>query len=119
MKEQFLKFVSELMNANPELTEKLMNDDVKAYLDMLNDKADEKPILTENGKVLLRYLQENKDIRTWKAKDVADGLGVSSRGISGAFRKLVADGFCEKLGQNPAVYCLTDKGTNFEIIDEE
>ena len=119
MKEQFLEFVVKLMNANPELTEKLMNDDVRAYLDMLNDVKEEKPVLTENGKVLLRYLQEHKDIRTWKAKDVADGLGVSSRGISGALRKLVNDGFCEKLGQNPAVYCLTEKGTYFKIIDEE
>lgn len=119
MKEQFLKFVNELMKANPEKTKELMNEDVQAYLNMLNDVKDEKPVLTENGKVLLRYLQEHKDVRTWKAKDAADGLGVSSRGISGSFRKLVNDGFCEKLGQNPAVYCLTEKGTNFEIMDEE
>ena len=119
MKEQFLNFVNELMKANPELTRKMMNDDVQAYLNMLNDVKDEKPVLTENGKLLLRYLQEHSDIRTWKAKDVADRLGVSSRGISGSFRKLVNDGFCEKLGQNPVVYCLTEKGTNYKIIDEE
>ena len=119
MKEQFLQFVNELMKANPEKTKELMNEDVQAYLNMLNDVKDEKPVLTENGKVVLRFLQEHKDVRTWKAKDVADGLGISSRGVSGSFRKLVNDGFCEKLGQNPAVYCLTEKGTNFEIMDEE
>ena len=119
MKEQFLKFLIELMNHDVDFTNKLMNDDVQAFLDMLNDTKDEKPVLTENGKILLRYLQEHKDIRTWKAKDVADGLGMPSRGISGSFRKLVNDGFCEKLGQNPGIYCLTEKGTNFKIIDEE
>ena len=119
MKEQFLNFVNELMNHDVDFTNKIMNDDVQAYLNMLNDVKGEKPALTENGKNVLRYLQEHKEIRTWKAKDVADGLGVSSRGVSGSFRKLVNDGFCEKLGQNPAVYCLTEKGTNFEIIDEE
>ena len=72
------------------------------------------------GVVLLcRKLQENKDIRTWKAKDVAEGIGISSRGVSGAFRKLVNDGFCEKLGQNPVIYCLTEKGTNYIIEDEQ
>lgn len=119
MKEQFLVFLTELMNANPDVTEKYMTDDVKAYIDALTDTKNEKPVLSENGKIILKYLQENKDIRTWKAKDVAEGIGISSRGVSGAFRKLVNDGFCEKLGQNPVIYCLTEKGTNYIIEDEQ
>jgi predicted transcriptional regulator len=50
-----------------------------------------------------------------KARDIGEGLCVSSRNISGALRKLVTDGFCEKMGQNPVVYTLTEKGKNFKI----
>jgi DNA-binding MarR family transcriptional regulator len=119
VKEQFLNFLEELMKANPDITEKYMTDDIQSYIDTLRDAKKDKPILSENGKTILKYLQENKDIRTWKAKDVAEGIGISSRGVSGAFRKLVNDGFCEKLGQNPVIYCLTEKGTNYIIEDEQ
>ena len=52
-----------------------------------------------------------------KAREVAEGLVISSRAVSGAFRKLVSDGFVEKVGQDPVIYVLTDKGKNFEIVD--
>ena len=106
------------MNANPDLTEKLMNDDIKAYLDILNDSKEEKPELTDNGKLILKYLQEHADIKTWKAKDLADSMGISSRSTSGAFRKLVNDGFCERLSKDPVIYSLTEKGKNFIINDD-
>ena len=54
--------------------------------------------MTENGKLILKYLQNNQDVRLWKAKDLAEQIGISSRGTSGAMRKLVNDGFCEKIG---------------------
>lgn len=119
MKKEFLYFVNELMKANPELTETLMTDDIRAYLDLLKDAKDEKPVITENGLVILNYLQEHSDIRLWKAKDVADQIGISSRGVSGAFRKLVNDGFCEKIGKDPVIYSLTEKGKNFKMIEGE
>jgi len=46
-------------------------------------------------------------------------MGISSRGASGTLRKLVNDGFCEKLGQDPVIYSLTKKGKTFEIIEGE
>lgn len=39
----------------------------------------------------------------------------SSRQISGAIRKLVNDGYVNKIGQNPVIYSLTEKGINFNI----
>ena len=59
------------------------------------------------------------ETRVWKAKDVAVQLGISSRGASGTLRKLVNDGFCEKLGQDPVIYSLTEKGKNYVIIEGE
>ena len=51
----------------------------------------------------------------FKAKDIADGLYISSRAVSGSLRKLVTDGFCEKVGTDPVVYTLTEKGKNYKI----
>ena len=119
MKQEFLDFVEALIKENPEKANELMTENVKAYLDILKEIKDEKPILTDNGKIVLKYLQDNQDVRCWKAKDIAEQIGISSRGASGTLRKLVNDGFCEKLGANPVVYSLTEKGKNFEIIEGE
>jgi Mn-dependent DtxR family transcriptional regulator len=50
-----------------------------------------------------------------KAKDIGDELFISSRTVSGALRKLVNDGFVEKIGQNPVIYTLTEKGKNYNF----
>ena len=50
------------------------------------------------------------------AKDIGEGLFISSRAVSGAIRKLVTDGYVEKIGQDPVVYALTEKGKTVEII---
>lgn len=106
------------MEAAPDVTEKLMTENVQTYIDVLKDVKEEKPVVTENGLKILKYLQENPDVRIWKAKDLADKMGVASRGISGALRKLVNDGYCEKISTNPVVYTITEKGINFKIEGE-
>lgn len=74
----------------------------------------DKPLLTDTGLEILEYMQ-SADISNAKAKDLADGMGSASRKISGALRKLVADGFVDKMGQNPVIYNLTDFGKSFDI----
>jgi hypothetical protein len=56
MKQEFLDFVNALMNANPKLTDELMTESVKAYLNILAEVKEEKPLITENGKVVLEHL---------------------------------------------------------------
>ena len=75
---------------------------------------DNKPMFTESGLQILEYLQ-SVDSKGLKAKDIADGMGISSRKVSGAIRKLVSDNFVDKFGQNPVIYSLTEKGKNFDI----
>ena len=78
----------------------------------------EKPEFTDNGKLILKYLQETvSDKPQQKAKDIADGLFITSRRVSGAIRKLVTDGYVEKVSQDPVVYALTEKGKN-KIIED-
>ena len=50
-----------------------------------------------------------------KARDIAEDLFISSRGVSGVLRKLVNDGFVEKMGESPVIYSITEKGKNFII----
>ena len=116
MKQEFIDFLNALIAAAPEVAEEKMTENVKAYIDALTDKKAEKPALTDNGKMVLKYLQ-NAEPGLYKAKDIADGLFVASRNVSGAMRKLVADQFVEKMGESPVLYSITEKGKEFIIED--
>lgn len=115
MKKEFIDFVNALMKAAPEVTESLMTEEIKQYLNALDNTVKEKPELTDNGKLVLKYMQDNPEVITWKAKDIAEGLFVSSRTVSGSMRKLVSDNFAEKISESPVIYTLTEKGKNFKI----
>ena len=114
MKKEFLDFLNALIAAAPDVAEKMMTDNVKAYIATLEKTIEEKPDLTDSGKEILQYLQ-SVPTGPYKAKDIAEGLFVSSRKVSGSLRKLVTDGFCEKVGQDPVIYALTEKGKNYKI----
>lgn len=114
VKQEFCNFLQSLMDASPQITAEI-SDNLKAYVDiLLNEDEENKSEITDNGKQILKYMQDN-DSPTYKARDIAEGLDVLSRKVSGSMRKLVTDGFVEKVGKDPAVYILTDKGKNFAI----
>lgn len=112
MKQEFIEFIEKLFKeTNYEIPE-----NVKNYWDAFkNITQDEKPVLTDNGKIILKYLQENQNIPIIKAKEIAEALFISSRTVSGAMRKLVTDGFVDKVGQDPVIYSITEKGKTIEI----
>jgi hypothetical protein len=113
-KQEFIKYVNELIAAAPSVEP---NEDSKLYWDAFCglDENGEKPLFTDNGKLILKYMQDNLDTPMWKARDIAEGLFISSRGVSGAMRKLVSDGFVEKVGQDPTIYSITENGKNINI----
>ena len=76
--------------------------------------TEDRPILTEAGIAILEYLQKS-DKASLKAKDIAEGMDLPSRKVSGSMRKLTTDGFVEKYGQNPVIYSLSEKGKTFDI----
>lgn len=116
-KQEFISYVENLIDFTKEMDAPVMSDGAQSYWEAFCSVVEvEKPLFTDNGKMILKYLQENSDTECWKAKDIAEGLFVSSRTVSGAIRKLVTDGFVEKMSQDPVVYSITEKGKNTEII---
>lgn len=114
-KQVFINEVQSLMNS---VNYEWQYEEAKAYWDALISQPEvEKPMFTDNGKLILKYLQENQSVEHWKARDIGEGLFISSRTVSGAIRKLVTDGFVEKIGQDPVVYSLTEKGKTISIED--
>lgn len=85
-----------------------------SFLQAQASSTSNKPMFTDIGLEILGYLQAS-DTKNNKAKDIAEGMDLPSRKISGAMRKLVTDGYVEKFGQNPVIYTLTEKGANFDI----
>ena len=119
IQQEFVEWIDALIRGQMEPIEP--SDNVQAYLDALRNStvAMAKPDFTENGKAILQYLQ-SVPATMYKSKDIAEGMFISSKAVSGAMRKLVTDGYVEKIGQNPVVYKITEKGMNvvFEIEGE-
>lgn len=115
--EEFLDFVDFLMQNCKEPVNPSEN--VQAYLNTLrlSAKSEETKEFTKNGKVIIQYLQ-SAPAGMFLARDIAEAIEVSSRAVSGAMRKLVADGYVEKVGKDPIVYSITEKGKNVILEDE-
>ena len=85
------------------------------------DKKTDKPQFTDNGKLILKAMIENNEERAnmFSAKQIAEYAFITSRQVSGAIRKLVTDGYCEKVGQDPIIYSLTDLGKQIDVASLE
>lgn len=95
-------------------------EDAKSYfLTLVNTQEKEKPPFTENGKMILDFMIANltEFNNLFKSKDIAERIGVSSRTVSGAIRKLVTDGYVEKMEGSPITYSLTEKGINVKSME--
>ena len=109
-KSEFVNYVRALRAAAGD--EVLISEDAQAYWEALcGGNTDYKPTITDNGNLIMKYLQElPADAPMMKAKEIAEGLFINSRAVSGAMRKLVTDGYVEKIGQDPTIYSLTNNG---------
>lgn len=72
----------------------------------------ENKLFTEKGIQILTYMQENNEKcgGQFKAKELGEGLFIAPRAISGSMRKLVNDGYVNKIGKDPVIYELTELG---------
>ena len=129
-KETFIKFIEVAIKiAEDEIT--YMNDISEKYNITTNDydiamefwedfkdgKVKNSGAMTENGKKLLSWMQENIDTMTnlFTSKEAAEALFTSGRSIAGSMRKLVNDGYVEKTGKDPVQYSLTEAGKNYQF----
>lgn len=87
-----------------------------------NDKISEtikinKQEITEKGKTIIKWMQENCELRNniFTAKTIGEGLFTSGRSISSSMQKLIKDGYVSKQCGNPIAYSLTDSGKNLKI----
>ena len=124
MKEEFIKFVEELMKQNPTVTKQLYTENIRVYFEAMKNPAESPKSgeVTKAGVPILKCLQD--EIKTlghkkgYKASDIAQIMGISPKGVSGSIRKLVTDGYVEKVEDTkPAIYLLTDKGEKYIIND--
>jgi len=100
-KEKFIKMVEELIN---KIDVSEYPDEMRYFESLKEDKSEGG--LTENGQKILSFMQENKEKynNLFKAKDIGEGLGISSKAVSGSMRKLVKDGYVNKVGKEPVIY---------------
>ena len=121
-KEKFIQEVKAAIDGLEEKTpEVYFSEDALDFWNGLQiGESNGKPKFTDNGKLILNFLKENKETynNLFKAKEVGEGIGISSRAASGAMRKLVNDGYIEKIGENPVVYALTLLGIETDPNEE-
>lgn len=118
-KEKFIEEIAKLLQDAPE---NFLSEDALDYWNGLLVTGDSGKVkFTENGKLVLKFLKDNKTVynNLFKAKEVGEGLNISSRTASGAMRKLVTDGYIEKIGANPVVYALTALGDETDPYAED
>ena len=112
--QEFIEWVEGLIKGQMEPLE--ATEGVMAYFEALKNSSTttEKPEFTDNGKAILQYLQ-TVPVAMYKAKDIAEGMFIASKSVSGAMRKLVTDGYVDKIGKDPVVYTITEKGLNVKF----
>lgn len=122
IKEKFVKMVEDLLVEVEVYLEGdfEVDEEALAYFEKFKVKPESKSKsveMTENGKNIIEYMQgTHEEVHNlYKSKDIAEGMFVSSRSVSGAMRKLVTDGYVDKSEDSPIVYSLTEDGKTYSI----
>lgn len=81
----------------------------------------EKPAFTQKGAEILVWMQNNyQDYNNvMKAKEIGEGMFITSRAVSGSIRKLIADKYVEKIAGSPICYSLTEAGKTCSVVFPE
>lgn len=113
-KEKFINFIQQEIFDKENIYE--VHDDWTDIQSFWGDFVNQKNIisgdLTENGAKVLKYMQENyqKCNNNFKSKEIGEGLFVSSRSVSGSMKKLITEGYVNKIGSDPVTYEISQKG---------
>lgn len=118
-KEAFIKLIDELLNDVPDFFGE-SEEGKKAFAffeEMKSSKGGNGKAITENGAKIISFMRDNeeKHKNLFSAKVVGEGLFISGRAVAGSMRKLVSDGYVEKIGKDPTMYALTQSGRDLDL----
>lgn len=118
MEKDIKEFLEQHFNHTVENYE-FAKEDMDKLINMLKGGNGSKTF-TENGLKIFKCMRENeqKYINVFKAKEIGELLFMTPRSVSGSMKKLIADGFVEKVGTNPVAYGLTELGKAYEFDKE-
>ena len=121
-KETFIKIIqTEIFDNSTIYTENYSNEDwnkaLEFFEELKTNKTKSSKEMTENGRKSLIWMQKNLESMNniFTSKEIAEGLFTSGRSVAGSMRKLVTDGYVEKVGKDPVQYFLTEKGINYKF----
>jgi predicted HTH transcriptional regulator len=122
-RELFIEFIDKcIANATFEgwsenYTDPKWNEAINFWREFKEGKNKNPNTMTENGAKLLSWMQENVDKMSniFTSKEMAEALFTSGRSIAGSMRKLIKDGYIEKIGKNPVQYSLTEAGKSYQF----
>ena len=118
-KEAFIKIIQEEIFNKADIHAENYPDEFELatafWEDFKNNKPKSSGAVTENGAKILSWMQENEANKSnlFISKEIAEGIFSSGRSVAGSMRKLAADGYIQKTGENPVQYSLTDLGRTF------
>jgi hypothetical protein len=107
-KEKFIEVIKETLNDCPDFFGQ--GEEADAAVEYFYSLAEDKKPLTEKAVCILNFMRENNEKynNLFKAKDIGEELGISSRSVTGTMRGLVNDGCVTKEGKNPVIYSLKE-----------
>lgn len=105
-KEKLIQAIEELIQKYPDS----FNEEVLEYWKNFKEETSSlKTDLTEKGALILNYMHTNKELHNnlFTAQSIGTGLHLSGKSVSGSMRKLVSNGYVEKLESKPITYQIT------------
>lgn len=105
---QFIQIIENLITNNPNA----FNAEALEYWETLKAEP-AKADITEKGMLILKHMADNKDIcnNVFTAQLIGAGIQLTGRSVSGAMKKLVTEGYVDKLGDaKPIAYQITERG---------
>lgn len=101
-KELFVSEIQSLLDTN----QLQLSDASLAYFEAMKVT---KTQITKKGQEILDWLSEHDVGKPLSAKEIAEGMGLTSRSVSGSLRALVTSGYVSKDGKDPVKYSLIKK----------
>lgn len=120
-KEKFIKLIQTEIFDRADIWSENYEEDwedvVSFWEEFKNGKVKNSGAMTENGAKILAWMQENVNSMNniFTSKEAAEALFTSGRSIAGSMRKLINDGYVDKVGKDPVQYSLTDAGKNYQF----